>query len=244
MKQVRVRVRPRVAWLPRAGHADADYEDAFAVPSPGGWPYRAAVADGATETAFAAWWARALVEGYVAGEAGSPAALAAMVEGRRAAWQAAVADVLPAGPWYLADKVREGAAAALLGLTLHEQGTWQALAVGDCCLFHVRGGQVHLRWPVADPSGFGHRPALVHSRSGPKLAVEERTGIWHPGDRFVLATDALAAWLMTSRAEAHWTEENFADRIAHDRTRGLRNDDVTLVVIDLDPDPGASLARP
>src|SRR5438477_11487250 len=49
--------------LPKRGHAPGEYEDAFA-----GDPARRrfAVADGASESSFAAAWARLLAEGFVA----------------------------------------------------------------------------------------------------------------------------------------------------------------------------------
>ncbi|QXD17175.1 protein phosphatase 2C domain-containing protein [Rhodocaloribacter litoris] len=237
-------MRPQVAWLPKDGHAPDEYEDAFAVPEPGTWPYRVAIADGATETAFAARWAQALVEGFVASDVADPQAFTAFVDVQRSVWAAAVAARLPELPWYAAEKAREGAAAAFLGLSLRHDGTWHALAVGDCCLLVVRGGAVHLCWPLDAPGQFHHRPVLVHSRPGTETPVTVRAGTWQPGDRFLLATDALAAWLMQGEAVAGWSGAAFRDRVEAARRQGLRNDDVTLVVIDLDAsDAGLEATR-
>src|SRR5580693_7202489 len=49
-------------WLPKRGNQAEEYEDAFAGDGETG---RFAVADGASETSFAASWARLLVTGYV-----------------------------------------------------------------------------------------------------------------------------------------------------------------------------------
>ncbi|MGI9176221.1 MAG: protein phosphatase 2C domain-containing protein, partial [Rhodothermales bacterium] len=52
--------------MPKAGHRESEYEDAFAVQPEPALPFYAAIADGATETAFARIWARRLAEGFVA----------------------------------------------------------------------------------------------------------------------------------------------------------------------------------
>src|SRR5690606_8657176 len=82
-----------VLWLPKSGEA---YEDAWALPAGEGPAWRFAVADGATESAFAREWARCLAEGFVADGAGDfGAGLAAW----RAAWRGAVAGRVEGLPW-------------------------------------------------------------------------------------------------------------------------------------------------
>jgi hypothetical protein len=81
----------------------------------------------------------------------------------------------------------------------------------------------------------------------PIQGIRRARGKWRPGDRLLLATDALAEWLLRRNEsglqpaddiERLLTESSVPDAIAgwveerRDR-QGLRNDDVTLVVIDL-----------
>lgn len=220
-------------WQPKDGHAEHEYEDAFAVSDAEGLPVHAAVADGATETAFAGAWARRLVQGFVDTHPEDAQALEAALPAWRAAWaEAAEGHGLP---WYAAAKVEDGAFATLLGLTVRVDGTWTALSVGDCCLLHVRESQVRLTWPYTRPEQFTNRPDLIRSRSQPGgLQVATTAGTWQPGDRFVLATDALAAWMLRQHILPGWTQAEFervtaAAREAHT----LRNDDLTAVLLDL-----------
>ncbi|RMH50967.1 MAG: hypothetical protein D6685_17680 [Bacteroidetes bacterium] len=226
----------RTFLLPKAGHGMVEYEDAWAVSSS---PLRAAVADGATESAFARAWAEQLVRGAVAHGVSRAGALAAVLPTWQAAWARAVADRLPALPWYAAAKAEQGAFAALLSLAVAPDGTWQALAVGDCCLLHVRDAALVMAWPLDDPAAFSHRPALLASReTGPAAPVETTEGTWHPGDVFLLATDALAAWLLRTdpAAPLGWTDADFRRHVDAARADGtLRNDDVTLVRLCLPP---------
>lgn len=214
---------------PKAGHRPDEYEDAAACTEAAAYPFRAAVADGATESAFARLWAERLVDRYV--EAGGWTPLAPLQQ----AWQDEVAPRAASLPWYAAAKAEQGAYAAALGCTWHPGGRWTARAVGDCCLFHLRGGREQLRWPVEAPEAFDHHPALLPSR--PHVLVpptREREGGWQAGDAFVLATDALAAWLMRVGPERALTLDpaGFRSAVAAARADGtLRNDDVTLAVV-------------
>jgi hypothetical protein len=137
----------------------------------------------------------------------------------------------------VAAKAAEGAFATVLGLSLHADGRWRAVSVGDCCLFHVRGDALVRRWPFASPDDFTNRPALVPSRSDRRVPAPERTdGPWRPGDRFLLATDAVAAWLLHEEdaATRDWDPDSFRAAVGRARDDGsLRNDDATLLVLDL-----------
>lgn len=219
-------MRVQTLWLPRAGHAEAEYEDAFAVAAvPGG--LRVAVADGATETAFAKPWAQALAEAFVGVDDA-----AAWAPRARAAFAAGVAPRLAGLPWFAAAKAEEGAFAALLGVAIAADGTWQAWAVGDCCLLHWRAGVLCGSWPFTTPDAFTHRPLLLGSRPGDAPPWRHRSGTWLPGDVLGLATDALAAWLLAARPPAPPADAFHRHVEAARAARTLRNDDVTLVLVE------------
>jgi hypothetical protein len=234
--------------VPRRGHAPEECQDAVA-----GAPDRSrfAVADGASESADAGLWARLLVEDFV----GSPArhlAWASWLPPLQARWAAEVAALPPGGalPWYLEERAREGAFATFLGVVV-EDSAWYALAVGDSCLFQLRGGALLRSFPLHRADEFGSTPWLIGSRPpGADVAVkhgQRAEGDWQAGDRLWLMTDALAQWFLRQAEEGGrpWEalgqvlaeaapEEAFAAWVGVTRALGqLRNDDVTLAALSL-----------
>jgi hypothetical protein len=175
--------------LPRRGHAADECQDAAAADPDRG---RFAVADGATESAFAGPWAQLLVDGFVTTD-GALDGLPWLPEARRR-WAAAVRPTLeaPAVPWYLDAGLRQGAFATFLGLVVDDAG-WEALAVGDSCLFQVRRESLVEAFPLGCAGDFGSTPWLLGARAEGHHAVRRR-GDGQPGDRLWLMTDALAQW--------------------------------------------------
>lgn len=228
------RLRVRTLSTPRAGSTAAENEDAVVLAADA-LPARLAVADGATETAFAGSWARTLAAALVRPDATRDDGWERAVEAARQAHAAHVARALPGLPWYAAAKAEQGSAATALALRIDAGGAWAARAVGDVCLLVVRAGALRLAWPIDDPAAFSDTPALVSSRPGRAATAVCVDGTWQPGDAFVVATDAVAAWLMRADAARalHWDDEAFAGAVARARADGtLRNDDATLVCIE------------
>jgi hypothetical protein len=223
----------RAFHLPREGHTPTEYEDAFAGDPARG---RFAVADGASESAFAGDWARLLVQAYVR----RPGPWSAWLPAVRRRWhrQGQKREL----PWYAEAKFQEGAYAALLGIAF-DGGRWQAEAVGDSCLFVVRGQRLARSFPLRRASEFGNRPSLLGSRrrqaGQPRARRFRLQGGCRPGDVFCLMTDALAQWFL-QQAEAGgrpWDDVRAladADQFARWLTglreaQKVRNDDATLV---------------
>jgi hypothetical protein len=232
--------------VPRRGHVVDECEDAADLDVVRG---RFAVADGASESAESGLWARLLVEAFVHADEQQPAWPGWLYPLQRQ-WADAVrlpADAEPL-PWFLEGRYRDGAYSTFLGLTL-EGPRWQALAVGDSCLFQVRRGRAIVTFPLAHAGDFDNNPWLVGSRAAPDEVplrqVLHGAGDLQPGDRLFLMTDALACWFLTGvEAGAQpWLpldvlfdqpEDAFADWIGRLRAdRLLRNDDTTLVAIRL-----------
>lgn len=244
-------VRARAVWVSKAGNSRGEYEDAF-------WPeracreariFRAAVADGATETSFSGLWSRLLVKAYARGRLSTRRweySLAPLQQ----QWQSEVARV-PL-PWYAEEKVRQGAFSSLLGLTLdsraHDHIHWRALAIGDSCLFHVRSGRMLTSFPLTNSAEFDSRPSLLSTNSRWNASVPseatQRRGVAQPGDSFCLLTDALACWFLAENevGGCPWIElatnsvslERFENWVGSLRAHGrLRNDDVTALTIRL-----------
>jgi hypothetical protein len=238
---------PVVFRLPKHGSTHAEYEDAMA------WSRlqrRFAVADGASASAFARLWAQLLVHAYVAGRL-NEASIEEDLAPLQARWSALVEqrDL----PWYAIEQARRGAFAALAGLTLHGDGRWSALAVGDCCVFHLREGELLAAHPLSDPDAFDNRPLLLGSRptansqlrgAGAIVSVE---GSWQAGDTFLLMSDALAATFLRQYAGSIGDTLGFEHSARGFRqwvnglrqTRQLRNDDVSLLWLALPTDAAA-----
>lgn len=221
-------MRVQTLWLPKSGHAADEYEDAFGASDPETFPFRAVVADGATESAFSGEWARTLVAAYL--EQGDVVQAAASA---RTLFTPALD-----GRWYVQAKAAQGAHAALLGLEIDAGGSerdarWRAASVGDCCLFILRGGRLYRSWPYTDAAAFNHRPTLVSSQDV-TADVNASAGTSQQGDAFILATDALAAWLLDNDVEALLACDDFEGFVAKARRAArhpLRNDDTTAVIV-------------
>jgi len=255
--QVAVRP-PRSFWLPKAGNAPEEYEDASRVVYPqrmgasGRRTARVAVSDGASESAFAREWANVLAEAFVA----QPPDVCGLARDSLDAWLAPAQEewraLVPWDriPWHGEAKARAGAFATLLGLTVAAVPgnssllSWRAVAVGDTCLFVVRGDRLWLSFPLEDTAQFDNSPTLVCSNPDNTRALREDVhqieGECVAGDSFILASDALACWFLDRNAKGQqpWNElfaldaSGWAAWVEGQRRAGLmRNDDTTVVII-------------
>lgn len=93
-----------------------------------------------------------------------------------------------------------GASATLLGLRLSlKNRAWDCIAVGDTCLFHVSASYqetgIYRAFPLEHSSDFNTSPSSFSTIPGLHPRAQWIKGEISPGDLFVLATDALAAWI-------------------------------------------------
>lgn len=212
---------------------------------------RFALADGATESAFAREWAQILVRDFVE----RPPDLANNDTGCLEEWLRECRQswdrLIPWSriPWHGEAKTRAGALATLLGLSIRRKPgassglVWRALAVGDSCLFLIRQDQLLLSFPLDNSAQFDNTPALLCSNAANngRLGdmVERAEGNCQPGDLILLASDALAGWFLTQHAagEKPWhtlrklEPAQWECWVNTQREAGaIRNDDTTLVV--------------
>jgi hypothetical protein len=210
-------VASRTFWLPRRGNTRDEYEDAFALDEASG---RYAVADGATEGCFTGLWARMLVEDFVAGAQPDASLWPSSLRAAQGRWDADVRSRKL--DWDADHWVEQGASAAFLGIRLTDSAgrvvlensagllgerprvrasyQWQAVAVGDTCLFHTRDSALLRAFPLDRSDQFNNRPRLVGSRM-PLGEIHKRQRLWtdgcgQPGDRLWAMTDALAKWCL------------------------------------------------
>lgn len=240
----------RTFSLPKHGYRPEEYEDAWANDAR---LHRLAIADGASDGFESRLWAQALVQAFIQSPP-SPH------NEKLLDWLTVPVQTWKEGiqwtqlPWYAEEKARRGAFATFLGVTfswpttdgkgeMATMGRWRAIAIGDACLFQIRGEETIVYFPVAQSTDFGTTPPLLSTRLDYNhrslQALQTREGECYPGDRFVLATDALAAWFLQQieRGEYPWecltemTDETFSLLVTQLRQEGtMRNDDVTLLL--------------
>ncbi|NNH72944.1 hypothetical protein HLB23_24310 [Nocardia uniformis] len=203
--------------------------------------YRFAVADGAATSARPEIWAEILVHAYV-GEHVDPFEtneLAAL----REQWLREV--VRPGLPWHATEKLKRGGAATFVGLDINLAARrYRAVAVGDSCLLHLREARLVRAGPLGNWELFDRFPPLVSTLAGDesfRTALWRKEGAFEPGDVFILASDALAKYLLRSHAQDQQvdmapctarTADLFAEWVTKARSQsGLDNDDTTICVV-------------
>jgi hypothetical protein len=222
--------------LPKADAAPGEIEDAAAGPVTVQRDTRAAVADGAGESAFSRHWAEMLVKAYVDiggdlfdEDSNHP-------ENLRKRWKEDVARQLSTPQWYLQAKVDQGAFAAFLGIEIEPDGRYRALASGDCVLFLIRSGDMVDKWPYQAASEMPSRPTLLSSSTPIGAEVMKSAVGWaHCGDRFLLATDAMAAYILGEGVD--WMNDLDRSEVEREiaKRRGekaIRHDDITLLILE------------
>ena len=217
---------------------------------------RAVVADGASESAFAALWANTLTNAFVnqppAMPPRSPRDIDHWLTAPRHQWRQHIP--WRQLPWHGESKTRAGAHATLLGLTLDQpQGetqhpgdaastAWHAIAVGDTCLFIVRDDQLHLAFPLQHPGDFDNSPPLVCSNPDNQQDLQQglrtASGTCQTDDLFIIASDALAQWFLRQHHEGlrPWhtlqslSNADWRHWTAQQQHQGaMRNDDTTML---------------
>ncbi len=244
--------------LPKSETNAAECEDAVGI-NHANWRY--AVADGATEAFDARGWATRLAHTWAACPRSAvlrPEDFREWAQAEGAAWHSEWAE--QSLPWYAEEKRRAGSFAAFAGIEFRmddERLGWRAVALGDACLVHRRGGATLAALPLSDYRRFNATPLLVPSRVGAHRTAFEATiseeGWATPNDVFLLFSDALAAWylkhaeardrviadfdcLLTGSPNGNTKETAQTDRLVEfcERARGggdLRDDDLALVCI-------------
>ena len=121
------------------------------------------------------------------------------------------------------------------------------MAVGDSCLFVVREDELLVSFPLEEAGQFNNTPELICSNPANNRELWEQVrlgqGECAAGDLFILASDALACWILERAAtrEKPWkTLQQFDSREsweewvqARRRERSLKNDDTTLIIVEV-----------
>lgn len=236
--------------LPKFGNSVDENEDNILEPSKSETKTEAlvkfAISDGATEASFSKEWSDLLVSAYK-DKPFDKIHLSETIKAISETWQSmATAIELP---WYAEQKAENGAFATFLGLTINrEESFFEVVAVGDCTLFQIRNYELIFSFPASSIEDFNNTPNLIASNEKYQTDLEKNV-VYHNGtiqqnDIILLATDALAAWILKQdkRLEKvkkklinqfeHQNKKTFEDWLNKERNKNrIKNDDVTLLMI-------------
>ena len=227
---------------------EADCQDACSLNDKKG---RYAIADGATRSFFPKEWATLLVEHFCKN---TDLPLTERnwqdwIDPIRQKWYKQIEKtVKKRNLFYLTNSfnVKESALSTFIGLKFNkDNGEWRAMIVGDSCLFHIRGPRFK-SYLVGKSADFTNRSEVFASFAKDNYSKPLfEGGQAKPDDIFILATDALAKWMLEhqeteklkearNRLEQIKTNAEFCKFINHarmDEDIRLVNDDVTLIII-------------
>ena len=258
--QVQTKFKHRHA--PKIQETEKDYQDHFELrePTTTNPTVRAAIADGATDSAFAARWAQELtrlfVENPPVNDEGVLSDISEWLKPAQKAWNDSVQ--WDSVPWHGIDKARRGAVATFLGLTIEsaddDQLKMRSIAVGDCELIIIDPqDQMTMKFPIKKASEFNNRPDLICSNPKGNQAlddlVKQATASISLHDLVILTTDAMAEWLLAEgttparcRQISQMDDTEFAAWLESERNCGrIKNDDTTIAFIEFESaDPAPS----
>ena len=234
----------RQLLLTKLGQEASECEDFLAADTQ---TCRFAVADGATEAFDARSWAERLAQHWVQRES-----TLTLEEFRR--WVAAEGRELQDSwnglnlSWYSEEKARAGSFAAFVGVELDlnfDFPSWKAIALGDACLLHCRGGTLIKGLPLSRSESFNTAPILVASDSSlhesSMTSVVIDSGSCESGDVLLLMSDAVASWYL-QRLETGSSEDLFDTKCDEELNRffdeerlagRIRNDDLAIIRIEI-----------
>ena len=215
---------------------------------------RYAIADGATRSFFPKEWATLLVKHFCE----SVDLSLAKTDWRdwigpiQQKWYEQVEEkVSERNLFYLTNSfnAKESAVSTFIGIEFNkDNGVWEAMIVGDSCLFHKSDSEFK-SYLIENSADFTNHPEVFASFA--KDDHSEPTfirGNANPGDTFILATDALAKWIVEYKevgeldatlntlkeVEEQEQFDRFVRKARHDEVIRLVNDDVTLILVSVE----------
>ncbi len=242
------------------------YEDSFAVdPSSG----VAAVADGVASAMFSRQWADILTEATIEAppDSTTDGAFGDWLQDHRQKWLEQID--LPNLKWNERSKLQQagGAFSTLIWLQLFERETtdagetpeldgvgfaYRCSCIGDCNLFHIRGSNLELSFPMNVAADFDLHPSAICSfkQGDDSNGLTTMEGACEAGDLLLLASDAIAQHLL-ARVEAedpphwkgYWTVEMsqwLAEIDQLRKARSLHRDDTTMLLLEVGQTAGVS----
>ena len=164
---------------------------------------RYAIADGATRSFFPKMWSELLVKDFCEETALSleEESWKEWIEPLRQKWLKQVTSTVQETKRFISiDRLSklESAAATFVGLEIDiTKSVWKAMIIGDSCLFHINESELKESHLMKKSEEFANHPESFASFAKDSLYEPTFvTGQMNPGDTFILATDALAKWII------------------------------------------------
>ncbi|MBE9168623.1 protein phosphatase 2C domain-containing protein [Pleurocapsales cyanobacterium LEGE 06147] len=238
--------------VPKIGEEQKNNQDRFESSSDGSLT---ALADGAGSSLYPSKWAEILVQSFCQ-DLGNPIAriqrshqewLKPAQEQWRQYYLAKLTN--PNRKWWeVGSQIKDRGSATFIGLSLpthpdSEAQKWQAVAIGDSCLFKLERNSENLfAFPLNNSGDFKTTTQCFESLPEySSFSPQFIEGYCNWGDTFLLASDALAHWLLTDyeNQSQEWQKifelkkiEDFRQAIDRLRQNNLiKNDDTTAVLI-------------
>ena len=215
---------------------------------------RYAIADGATRSFFPKEWATLLVKHFC------ESADLSLVKTDWRDWigptqqkwyEQVKKKVSELNLFYLTNSfnTKESAVSTFTGIEFNkDNGVWEAMIMGDSCLFHKSDSEFK-SYLIENSANFTNHPEVFAS-----FAKDDHSdptfirGNANPGDTFILATDALAKWILERKevgeldatldtlkeVDEQEQFDRFVRKARHDEAIRLVNDDVTLMIISVE----------
>ncbi|MHC5747471.1 MAG: protein phosphatase 2C domain-containing protein [Nostoc sp.] len=244
--------RIRSFHIQKKGLSEAECEDKNALSSNNSSTLRVAIADGATESLFSDVWADILVNSYVSKGADllKPSGLEFVNQEFVQKTSQHILQMPETRQWFMYEKLERGTHATLAAVEFSSMETIQILTVGDSCIFWCDGNADEVNMlPELSAEDFGSFPASVchipKTWQSLEQKIVKKEVTFQNTLQMVLCTDALACWLVTELQSKPSSLErlfqisdsgSFTSFIETLREQNnIRNDDVTLVLIDVLP---------
>ncbi|MBW4551593.1 MAG: protein phosphatase 2C domain-containing protein [Aphanocapsa sp. GSE-SYN-MK-11-07L] len=238
--------------LPKIGEAHSTNQDRFARSGDG---RLIALADGAGSSLYPGQWAELLVKSFCHSPDDPIQTLRQSYQEwlklPQAQWRQYYLEKLqsPNRKWWQGgSQLKACGFSTFLGLRLigdRQQGQWQAVAIGDSCLFKLAAKTHHLSvFPSKTAQSFKCTTQCFASLPEyASFAPQFAEGEYQAGDIFLLATDALSHWLLSNyeRQAEEW-KQWFGIRASKDFTYALadlrnqkqiQNDDTTMILLNV-----------
>ncbi|MGH2414786.1 MAG: protein phosphatase 2C domain-containing protein [Microcystaceae cyanobacterium] len=238
--------------FPKIGEAEKTIQDKFESS-----PDRslAALADGAGSSLYPRQWAKILVQAFCQSPEDPIAKLKQSyqewLQPAQEEWRKYYLNKLrnPKRRWWQGgSQIKSHGSSTFIGLRLQtlngsEQSQWQAVAVGDSCLFKLeRVTQNLFAFPIKTSQAFkGTTQCFESLPEYPSFPPQFEEGWYMNGDIFLLATDALSQWLLTDyenqgegwKEMFELKEQNEVFKVIDQlrQQKLIKNDDITGVLI-------------
>lgn len=235
--------------MSKLGNRESDYEDSFSYDLE---KMKFAIADGASNSIFSDVWSRSLTESFITEDVdlfsqSVQTVVQTVMDKARSKWYSSINWTTL--PWFTKNKSVNGSYSTILFCQLRERDSehlqMRIIAVGDSCLFKIRGDDITFSFPLTYISQFNISPDLVWSGRGYPFPEKSPSkypvtrvmdGVVEASDQLVFATDSVSVLLLSDpnpmTLVTEIIEKRFTEKLIKAIDSGkIKNDDVTLALV-------------